>query len=498
MAEVLFKRTINSKTYDQGNGLFKFVAGLSPLHFGVANDSVDFNPIPTTIPLDGWKVNQADYTYSLGKKSGQDGWFGFGGRQGQNTIFFRLARMGYIHWPTRAFDNISGAPTYDRANLSNNVETFDTGEEVLPVGLKASWGNIWNTPNNGEVSIDVSANGERLKLDVILNQAGREWIAANRPPSTAIAQTYFGMVFQLDLTDIPKIVRNGIEQGDDFDDIDGLPTELRDSLDNLLAFMPVDYAYAGEKDNEQKIKLTKRFWLDGDGNHYLLVGAKVADINSLPAGDIRFDPTFGAAQIAIDTRDGQEANDATWAVSGADSDGNRLGNQGGSPHDMGMSWDNVTIAAGSTISSATIELSMKYNNLGNASDIVTRMQGFNVDDVAVFSATNRPSQIAQTTALVDRTYTSASDWIILDWLSCDDASAIIQEIIDRGGWASGQALGVVLKDNGSALNNYWQLQDYGRNTTLAAKITIVYTVGAPTGIEVFRRRMIMKKSAGIR
>jgi len=184
--------------------------------------------------------------------------------------------MGYTHWPTKAFDNISGAPSYLRSNLTNNVETFDTGEEVLPVGLKASWGNIWNTPNNGEVSIDVNANGERLKLDVVLNQAGREWVAANRPPSTTVSETYFGMVFQLDLSDIPKIHRGGIDYGVDneIDDLDGLPTELRDDLDNLLAFMPVDYAYAGVKDNEQKIKLTKRFWKDGDGNNYLLVGRK--------------------------------------------------------------------------------------------------------------------------------------------------------------------------------------------------------------------------------
>ena len=491
MAEILNKRTINSKTYEVSKNTFKLIVGLAPLHFG-NNQPINFTLQPTTTPLDGWKVDQADYTYSLGRKDGVDGWFGFGGRQGQNTVFFRLARMGYLHWPTRAFDNISGAPTYDRANLTNTVENFDTGEEVLPVGLKAVWNNIWNTPNSGEVSIEVNANGERLKLDVILNQAGREWVAANRPPSTTISETYFGMVFQLDLTDIPKIVRNGIEQGDDFDDIDGLPTELRDSLDNLLAFMPVDYAYAGEKGNEQKIKLTKRFWKDADGNNYLLVGAKVAEINSLPAGDIRFDPTFGAAQIAIDTRDGQEANDTTWAVSGADGDGNRLGNQGASPHDIGMSWDNVTIAAGSTISSATVELFMTYNS-GNNSDLITRMQGFDVDDVAVFGATNRPSQIAQTTALVNRTYTTSGDWGVGAWLSCDDASAIIQEIIDRGGWASGQALGVVLKDNGSALGDYWQLQDYGRNTAEAAKITIVYTAGGGADpVPPLRRRMMMR------
>lgn len=484
MSEVLSKRAINSKTYEQEDGSFKVVTGLAPLHYG-DNKSIDFTPQLTTTPLDGWKVDKADYTYSLGRKAGQDGWFGFGGKQGQNTIFFRLARMGYMHWPTREFDNLSQAPDYDRANLTNTVQNFSTGEEELPVSLKASWGDIWNTPNNGEVSIDVNANGERLKLDVVLNQAAREWIGVNRPPTTTVSETYFGMVFQLDLSDVPKIVRNGIAQDKDldFDDLDNLPTELRDDLDNLLAFMPVDYAYAGLDENQQRIKLTKRFWKDSDGNNYLLVGAKVAEINSLPAGDIRFDPTFGAAQVAATNRDGQEYNDATWYEDGNDANGNILGRHSGQANDVAVSWDNVTIPQGSTISSATVELFMAASN--GISNIETRMQGFDVDDVAVFGASNRPSQIAQTTALVDRTYTFADDFSAGSFLSCDDASEIIQEIIDRGGWASGNALGVVLKDNGAAAGHRWVFTDYSVDTSEAAKITIVYTAGAATAIPVF-------------
>jgi len=68
MAEVTNKRSINSKTYDAPNGAFKFVAGLAPLHFG-NNENIDFTPQATTTPLDGWKVDKADYTYSLGSCS---------------------------------------------------------------------------------------------------------------------------------------------------------------------------------------------------------------------------------------------------------------------------------------------------------------------------------------------------------------------------------------------------------------------------------------------
>lgn len=190
---------------------------------------------------------------------------------------------------------------------------------------------------------------------------------------------------------------------------------------------------------------------------------------TLPASSTTFQ-----AQISITTRDGQETNDATWQESGQDSDGNYVGFFAGQ-EDMGMSWDNVTVPQGATIISAIIEVFMTYKE--GTGDVPTRMQGFDVDDVAVFSSTDRPSQKPQTTALVDRTLLH-SEFVDNTWLPLDDCKDIIQEIIDRSGWASGQALGVVLKDNGAVTGNDFQFQDYGRNTAQAAKITIEYTEAA--------------------
>lgn len=182
-------------------------------------------------------------------------------------------------------------------------------------------------------------------------------------------------------------------------------------------------------------------------------------------------PTFGPVKIASNTRDGQEQDDSFWLASGHDSDGNKVGTQGASAYDMGMSWV-TTIPQGATITSATVRVFMKWRQSG--SSIVTRLQGLDVDNVAPFSSTNRPSQNAQTTAFVDRTLTSA-DWNTNAYLQLDDITAIIQEIVDRPGF--GGNIGVVLKDNGSAAR--WQLQDYGRQPTNAAELTVVYsTVGA--------------------
>jgi len=179
--------------------------------------------------------------------------------------------------------------------------------------------------------------------------------------------------------------------------------------------------------------------------------------------------TFGSVFIGINTRDGEEEADTTWKPSGTDSDGNILGNFSGTVRDIGLSWDNVTVPQGSIITSAFIELFPSYRN-GN---VPIDIYGFNVDDVAVFGASNRPSQIAQTTAHVTQTLTTAIPASV--YFNLADVSTIIQEIVNRGGWASGNALGVVIKDNGAASGVLFQMQDYGNAPANAARLTINYT-----------------------
>jgi len=190
-------------------------------------------------------------------------------------------------------------------------------------------------------------------------------------------------------------------------------------------------------------------------------------------------------QISDNADDGQERADTAWSENGLDSDGNRVGDASDA-FDMGMRFRNVTIPQGATINSAVIQVFMKF--ITGSSDIVTRMQGFDEDDTAAFSSSARPSQRTQTTALIDRTYTS-SEFVDETYLSLDDCTNIVQEIVDRGGWSSGNAMGFVLKDNGSAGGNRWQFQDFGRQPGNAALITIDYTAGGATGIVVLRRRI---------
>src|SRR5690606_6032699 len=252
-----------------------------------------------------WRVTSNGWHYALGRPGDKttDGWVGFGGRRGQHWLRFRLARVGYFDNPAQNSDlganfyDIGGAPNYNRANLSQLTHTQVIEGIEYKYRSSVRWGNVWNTPGAGRLFIQWRSDGARLKEDVVINQAGREWIAANRSPAffgLPNAGTYFGFVFQIDWSDIPKRVINGVLRGSDdgfSDDAGGI--ELRTALDELIAFLPIDYAYVDTgKLVKPQVRLRKRFWKDADGNHYMAVGAPVTELNALPAGDLIFDPTI--------------------------------------------------------------------------------------------------------------------------------------------------------------------------------------------------------------
>lgn len=307
--EITARRSRTGRTYrDTATGQRRMVQYMGThLHYptggpdsGSLDGVVDMTPVRVNnAQFDGWRITAGDWHYALGKDlanhGSQDGWMGFGGRQGQHWLKFRLTRIGYLHWPTRAWDDIGGTPTYNRANLSGQTQALAVGPggDTVNVMSSATWANVWTTPGGGSLSVTWRAEGRQLKEDVVINAAARAWITANRPPSTPASETWLGFMFRVDWSDIPRAVRDGIlqniGQGGDFSD-DGAPIELQDAQERVLAFLPVDVAWA-TSDVTKTIQLRKRFWRDPDGNDYLIVGAKVSDLATLPAGDVVFDPT---------------------------------------------------------------------------------------------------------------------------------------------------------------------------------------------------------------
>lgn len=141
---------------------------------------------------------------------------------------------------------------------------------------------------------------------------------------------------------------------------------------------------------------------------------------------------------------------------------------------VGMRWTNVTIPQGATIDSAKIQFAVKELEVDEPLEVTFR--GEDIDDAPTFTST--------AANISDRTETSASvDWDIPWWDTLDEEGAdqlsaelktIVQEIIDRPGWESGNSLVIMIKawpDN-TQQRIAWS---YNGSPTQAAELQITYT-----------------------
>lgn len=140
-------------------------------------------------------------------------------------------------------------------------------------------------------------------------------------------------------------------------------------------------------------------------------------------------------------------------------------NASGTNQKLGFRVDNVTIDQGETVIQAL--LSLYVTSTDNDTPNGATIYGDDSDDAATFStSTNNLSSRTTTTASVTWSGSNiGSGWAALD------VTAIVQEIIDRPGWASGNAIAFVLYGvSGMALT----ITTYDGNPSQAAKLDIEY------------------------
>lgn len=430
-------------------------------------------------------VVQNGWHYALGKPlsgamAGLDGVVGFGGRQGANWMRFRLARLGYLHWPTRGWNDIGGAPTYTRTGgrLTQTTSAMTLGPlgEQLPLESVATWGSLWTTPGAGNVSARWRVHGGQLKEEVTINQAAREWIATNRPPSfygIPASESYFGLVFRLDWSDVPRVYRAGVlqDRAGDFSD-DGGALELRDDLNRLLAYMPLDDVYVprvSRNDPDARLPLRKRAWRDADGNDYLLVGVLASDIASLRAGALVFDPT-------VNEQVGASADDADEQGTAVDLTRTniRAGKFGGSSYYGGARFTTVNVDQGATITSATFTV-RGQDPYTTASACKSLVYMENADNPGTFTSAggniSGRSRTSQSTAWNHQSIALDTDYSITVTSQC-------QAVVNRAGFAANNAMAVLWVDDASASNEWQQLFSYDNTTSKAPKLDIVTSAAA--------------------
>lgn len=493
------QRQRRAKVYqDAAAGLVRWSGGGAALHYeatpdsGVYDANINMTPDPFTLGgNNGWRVTANGWHYFIGQPAGKatDGWVGFGGRQGEHWFSFRLVRLGYLRSTNRSWFDIGGAPTYNRTNLSRTVQTAAIGPnaDALPVELSAQWNSLWTTPGGGDVSVRWRAHGDGLKEEIIINQAAREWIAANRPPSffsIPANQAYFGFVFQLDWSDIPRAYRNAALQDfeGDFAD-DGQPIELRDALDRLLAFMPIDEVFAGagtRLDPYQKLPLRKRFYKDTDGNYYLAIGILATALAGLKAGQLVFDPTINE-QVGASTDDGYQTSGGQNLTSLVLQFGDNA-----DPLSTGMRFTSVNVPQGTVLTSAILTVKGEGTYTGPGTMIVN-VHCDDADNAPTFGA--GAAQI--TSRALTTAFTAFDIHIVADETDYSvNITSAVQEVIDRAGFVANNAIAVIAVDSTSPSAEWNEYHSYDGDPAKAPKLDIVYAAGGATSFAfppVFRR-----------
>ena len=139
----------------------------------------------------------------------------------------------------------------------------------------------------------------------------------------------------------------------------------------------------------------------------------------------------------------------------------------------GARFAGVTVPQGATIISAYLKLCARQDNSGTT--VLTNIQGEDVDDAATFTDYADYAARARTSALV--AWDNIEGWTTDTWYTSLDIKTIIQEIKDREGCSSGNAIVIFWEDDGSSTGAYRTAYSYDGDAAKAPKLEITWTEG---------------------
>ena len=140
----------------------------------------------------------------------------------------------------------------------------------------------------------------------------------------------------------------------------------------------------------------------------------------------------------------------------------------------GLRFTNVTIPQGATINSAYLELTARSSTSSSAS---VRLTGHDVDNSGAFSGVFGDVQSrTRTTAAV--TWNGVSPAVGGSVTTFPEMKDIVQEIVDRPGWASGNAMSIIM-DNMSGYRYYYSY-DGTSDASRRPRLVVDYVVSTTT------------------
>ncbi len=180
-----------------------------------------------------------------------------------------------------------------------------------------------------------------------------------------------------------------------------------------------------------------------------LLAAAKSDVTGAPGNTTNQSVWVGEQTVEVRVASGND--DAEEEVSSGDmyrtSSDLELVDEDSTPQLVGMRFTGLTIPQGATITAAYIQFTVDETDSGTTS---LTIRGQDADDAASFSWWSYDISSRATTS-------ASASWSPAAWNSVGEAgsdqrtpdlSAIIQEIVDRGGWSSGNDLAIIVSGTG--------------------------------------------------
>ena len=190
-----------------------------------------------------------------------------------------------------------------------------------------------------------------------------------------------------------------------------------------------------------------------------------------PVLNIEYDPDSipaspgGCVSSELSYRINATSDDVEHAQGDYSSNGNKLtiGDNHGDNQALGLRFSNVQIPSGSTISSAYLEFNAYENAYGTANFTI---YGENSDNPETYSTTRKPLNLS--TIATNVAWSNVESWSTSQTYRSPDISSIIQALVNRGGWAEGNAISLIVEATDGARH----ARSYENDASSAVRLVI--------------------------
>lgn len=344
-------------------------------------------------------------------------------------------------WVGFRFD---GAAYLDIASKDYEV-LFTRDESAVPDVSNNSirWENI--VPG---VNLEYMYTSSTFKENIEITQAARNWLEANPPSNFGLSNqdSYLGGWITCDWRNAYSAqTENGTPiNWDVANEFEGTRIDFKHPvLEHIVMALPLGYARHTDNWETEPIPVRSRFMKIG-ANHRVIFGSKVTSLNQMSEGTIIIDPSLEET-VGASLDDAMKRYHTSWYSNSYGYDLSGTASTSARQYCTGMRFQTVALDSVDTVNDARLNLTAAFSRSGDNCN--TNLGGEDIDDATAFSTeANWDTRFPSTLTTANVSWDDIGAWNDGTVYSSPDIDTVVQEIIDRAGWNTGQDMVIFWHD----------------------------------------------------